>query len=102
MISWKDVCYLCNEVETLDKLGRPKKSYTEKKIFCNKKSIRQNEFYQAKVDGYKPEVMIIIKSCEYNNENHLKIENKLYRISRTYEKGDDMELICTSMVVENE
>ncbi len=98
---WKDVGYLCKEVSGLDELHRPKiNSYTESKVFCNVKSITQSEFYQAQTVDLKPELKVEVK--KYNNEDHFKYKNKLYKILRTYVKNDIIELVLTSMVIENE
>lgn len=97
---WKDVGYLCKEVSGLDELHRPIISYTESKVFCNIKSITQSEFYQAQTVGLKPELKVEVK--KYNNEDHFRYNNKLYKILRTYTKNDIIELVLTSMVIENE
>ena len=99
---WKDIGYLCNETQNLDKLKRPKKGYTERKVYCDIRSIRQSEFYQARAEGFKPEIMVVMKNAEYKNENHFKYKDKLYRVARTYIKGDIIEITCTSTVTDNE
>ena len=98
---WRDVCYLCNEVETLDSKNRPKKSLVERKVFCNKKGVGGKEFYQANQQGMKPELVLQVRSFEYNGENHIKYQNKLYRLIRSYDKnGESVELVCEALVNE--
>lgn len=97
---WRNVGYLCTKVETYDKFNRPQISYTEKLVYCNKKSVRQSEFYQAQASGLKPELVVEVK--EYNGEEHFKFDNKLYRIIRTYTKsGETIELVLTSTLIDN-
>lgn len=68
-------------------------------IFADKQSIRQSEFYQASSTGLRPEVMFIIRTCEYNNESNLEFNNKEYNIIRTYEKDSEfIELVCQGVV----
>lgn len=98
---WREIGYLCKESITLDKMNRPKKVLSEKEVFCNKKSVRQSEFYQANIQGYKPELMIEIRSLEYNKATHFKIDGIIYRIIRTYDRGEITELTLISMVNEN-
>ena len=96
---WREVGYLCQKSETFDKFNRPKISYIETLVYCNKKSVRQSEFYQAQAQGLKPELVIEVKT--YNGEDHFKFEGKLYRILRTYTKnGEVIELVLTSLITE--
>ncbi|MDR2531463.1 MAG: phage head closure protein [Oscillospiraceae bacterium] len=102
---WRDVGFLIPEKEELDAFRKPQKIPDIKKkrrIFCNKKSIRQSEFYQAHAQGYRPELMFEIRSSEYRGEMYLEYNGKMYRKIRTYDKnGEIMELVVNSMVVNN-
>lgn len=73
---------------------------TEKftKVYANKKSIRQTEFYQAQATGLKPELAFEIHSIEYENQEILEYNLKKYTIIRTYDKGEFIELICQGVV----
>lgn len=101
---WRDIGFLCNEEEKLDKLRRPYKAYPSKReVFCNEKGIKRNEFYQAHAAGYKPELCVEIPESEYNRESHFEYKGTVYRILRTYPvKGEKLEMICTALVVQNE
>ena len=99
---WRDIGYLLKDEEKLDDLRKPYKVTTEIEVFCNKKSVRQSEFYQAQAQGYKPELMFVVRSSEYNGEAYFKHEGITYRILRTYDKnGEKTELICSALVNEN-
>lgn len=102
MAMFKDIGYLLKENTILDKLKRPKISYTEKKVFCNIKSITQSEFYQAQSVGLKPEIKVEIKCIDLADETHFKLNDKIYKILRTYPKEDILEIVLTSMVINNE
>ena len=68
-------------------------------IFADKQSIRQSEFYQAAAVGLKPEITLVIRTIEYNQESLLKYNSKKYNIIRTYEKDNEfIELICNGVV----
>lgn len=99
---WKNICFLHTESTALDEYCRPYTTFTRRKIMCNKKSVRQSEFYQAQAQGFKPELVIEVRQSEYNGENHLDYSGKTYRIIRTYERTDEIcELTCISWVNEN-
>lgn len=100
---WKDIGYILTEKKTKDELHRPKITYTEKKVYCNIKSIGQSEFYQAQTAGLKPEIKVEVKLQDtVNNATHFKIKGKIYKILRTYKLQDKTEITLTSMVIENE
>lgn len=99
---WKDIAYLMREKKTTDELHRPKVSYDEEKVFCNVKSIGQAEFYQAQTAGFRPEIKLEIKLIDLTNVTHVKINETIYKVLRTYEKQDITEIILTSMVIKNE
>ena len=99
---WRDIGYLMTEVETLDKFNKPQKSYTEEMVFCNKKSVKGVEFYQAQAQGIKPELVIEVKKEPTEEQTHFKFNNKTYRIVRTYSKNEEViELVLTSTLVDN-
>lgn len=99
---FKDVGYLCKEKRILDKHNRPKISYEDKMIYCNIKSIGLTEFYQAQSVGLKPELKIEARLIDLDGATHFKYNNKLYKILRTNKKEDSIELVLTSMIINNE
>ena len=73
-------------------------SYTKRKIFAEKKSVRQSEFYQAAATGLKPEIAFQIWTRVYNGEEKIEYGGKTYTIVRIFEKGEVTELICEGVV----
>ena len=69
-------------------------------VYANKKSIRQSEFYQAASTGLRPQLMFEIRSVEYQNEDELVYGTDTFRIIRTYDKGEIIELIAGGIVGE--
>ncbi len=70
----------------------------KRKIFATKKSITRNEFYQAAVTDFRPELSFIIWQHEYKGEPNIKFEEKTYNIIRTYETDEkELELVCQGL-----
>ncbi len=91
---YKDVIELITITETVNYLVNIIKTASYRLVFANRKSIRQSEFYQAQATGLRPELMFEIKSIEYEGEGSLRFSNKDYSIIRTYDRGENIELIC--------
>lgn len=99
---WKNTAYLMREKHIIDELHRPKVSYDEEKVFCNVKSIGFSEFYQAQTAGLKPEIKLETKLIDLTNVTHVKLNETIYKVLRTYQKQDLIEIVLTSMVIANE
>lgn len=96
---FRDVIKLISTSDTANAIGDPVETQTKRDVFAEKKSVRQNEFYQAAATGLKPELMFVIRSVEYNNEPKLEYNSKAYNIIRVYDKdGEFTELICSGIV----
>jgi len=95
---FKDVINLISIVNEVNEGGDTVQVEIPRKVYANKKSIKQSEFYQALTAGLKPEVTFAIHSYEYERERKLIYELKSYNIIRTFEKGDFIELICEAVV----
>lgn len=97
---WRDVAYLCRETETFDKFHRPQKgTFSKREIICNVKGVKRTEFYQAQTAGYKPEISVEIKECDYEKERYLEFDGTMYKVIRTYPiKGESVELVCEGLV----
>ena len=96
-MNWRDVVELGNATESVA-YGEPIYTYTFRQVYANKKSVRQNEFYQASSLGLKPELMFEVRSEEYQNDERLKYDSKEYAIVRAYDKGEVTELTVAAFV----
>ena len=92
------VINLLIENTSQDEIGQVIKSYDRKAVFANKKSITQNEFYSSKkispYMGIRDSFCFEINLLDYNGEESLEYNDKIYKIYRIYEKGEIIELYC--------
>ena len=59
-------------------------------------SISMNEFYQAGMQGFKPEYRMTVWLNEYSGQDILSYNDKIYSIYRTYRTDDGrIELYVT-------
>lgn len=96
-----EVIKLISEVTAVNEYGDMVKSYSEKTVFADLKSIGQSEFYQAQANGLKPEIKFVLADClDYTNEKIIKyqgfndVEEETYTVIRTYRSGNSLELVC--------
>lgn len=102
-MAWTDVLELITTVRTVSDAGDIIKTPAYREVYANKKSIRQNEFYQAAATDLRPEIMFEIHTVEYEGESQLRYPvgsaGKVYSIIRTYDKvGEITEIICSGLV----
>lgn len=84
---------------TYDDAGNSIKTPIETEVWAMKKSITQNEFYQAQVAGLKPEFKFVIRSQNYNNHKAIKYNGEIYKIIRVYTTDDwTTELTCEKVI----
>lgn len=79
-----------------DDIGDIKRGETYfRRIYAKKKSISQNEFYQAQAHGFKIELKFEINKFEYEDNEKIRYKGKIYKIFRTFELSEDkMEIVC--------
>jgi len=95
---WRDTVKLLKIVMDYNEYNEPIETYVEREVFANKKSVRQSEFYQALAAGMKVEVMFEVRMADYEGELRLKYGDKVYDVTRTYERnGEIIELVCAAM-----
>lgn len=63
-------------------------------IFANKMSAGSGEFYRAAQAGFTVNKVFEVRKIEYEDEKYLDYEGERYEILRTFEKGENIELIC--------
>jgi len=81
---------------TQDELGEWTETSEEVKVFAYVSSVTMSEFYQAGMQGMKPEYRFLIWQTEYDGEETLKYNDVVYTIYRTYLRDDGrIELYTT-------
>ncbi len=93
---WKDVISLGQQVQATVKF-EVVNTWSWREVYANKKSVRQSEVYQAAVAGLKPELMFEVQSIEYEQEERVEFNGKLYEILRVYDRGEVTELTVSAM-----
>lgn len=63
------------------------------KILANKLSVHSSEYWYAKQSGVELSHAFEVHAIEYNGERELSFEDVDYKIERTFEKGDYIELV---------
>lgn len=99
-IQLKDICIDINN--PTNDIGEPNTVETSTTVFGRTKSISQNEFYQAAVNGFKPDFCVIVNSFEYSNQPYAVIGNEHFKIYRVYHNAatEETELYLKSEVGE--
>ncbi|WP_186578047.1 phage head closure protein [Aquibacillus kalidii] len=86
---------LISERIDVDNLGNQIPVEASKKVLCSVNSIGSNEFYNASVNGMKPEIEFIIHAYEYEGEQKVEYKGVTYSIIRTYKQSfEEIELTC--------
>ena len=81
---------------TQDDLGEWTETRTETDVFARIESVTMNEFYQAGMQGFKPEYRMTIWMNEYSNEELIEYGGLIYVVYRSYIRDDGrIELYVT-------
>ena len=79
-----------------DSVGEWIETYTRNYVFAYVESVTMNEFFQAGQQGFKPEFRFLTWATEYDDEEELEYNDKIYSIYRTYSRDDGrVELYVT-------
>lgn len=68
-------------------------------VFCNRRSVGQNEYYKAQQAGKQLELKIEVHTADYTGEVLVEFEGKRYNIIKTYYPPDSdiVELTLTDL-----
>lgn len=97
---FNEIIKLMTETETTDVYGDAVKTFTERQVFAEVRSISQTEFYQAQAVGLKPEIKFVIADfLDYKGEQLLKYTpfgetEQTYEVLRTYRDKINLEIVC--------
>lgn len=98
MSRWRDVIDLISvDPDGVDGEGYPLPVETTRTgIFANKKSATSAEFYRASQAGFTVDRVFVVRDADYDGEKLIQHEGDRYEVLRTYEKGENVELYCTT------
>lgn len=98
---WNDICLLGETREITNEIGDLVETIVyEDEVYCNEKSIRASEFYQAQAVGMKPELTLELMIVDYNKQKYIKYDDgygeEEYTVLRTYKvSSEKIQLILT-------
>ncbi|WP_342546124.1 hypothetical protein [Lysinibacillus sp. FSL K6-4013] len=87
-VSLDDVCYLVSTKIVKDELFQDIEVDEESEVFCSVLNVNQYEYASAIVAGRKPKNTFVLNYEDYNDENKIKYNNRLYTIYRTFVRYD--------------
>lgn len=68
---------------------------TERKVYCDVRSITRAEWYDAGRQGFKPEIAFVMFAPDYRGEDEVIFNGHRYSIYRTYiAQNEIIELYC--------
>lgn len=100
-MEYSEIIYLRSSQQTEDAIGNViTSSVTTQKCYAKKQSIRTNEFYSAVEVGLTPSVEFVIKRLNYNGEDEIEWNNKIYQVIRTIDPKNkfDIVLVCARKI----
>lgn len=100
-MEYSEIIYLRSSQQTEDAIGNViTSSITTQKCYAKKQSIRTNEFYSAVEVGLTPSVEFVIKRLNYNGEDEIEWNNKIYQVIRTIDPKNkfDIVLVCARKI----
>ena len=98
MFNTERVIELVAVLPTYDEIGQVVLYETKTEVIADMQSVSLTEWTNASQLGLQAEYRAIIWANEYNKQEYADIEGRRYRIYRTYETGDRVELYLERMV----
>lgn len=98
MFNKERVIELVAVLPTYDEIGQVVLYETKTEVIADMQSVSLTEWTNASQLGLQAEYRAIIWANEYNKQEYADIEGRRYRIYRTYETGDRVELYLERMV----
>lgn len=87
---WSNIANLGKAEKIVNEIGdRIEIIIYENEVYCNEKSIKASEFYQAQAVGMKPEVTLELMLADYKKEKYVKYEDEEYTVLRNYKTSSE-------------
>lgn len=89
--------------DATDEYGKQRFEITSsKEMMAIPTNITRSEFYEASRSGYKVSRIIRINNFLYQGERYILIDNKIYKVIKTYELSHLLELTLESTNLKEE
>ena len=89
--------------DATDEYGKQRFEITSsKEMMAIPTNITRSEFYEASRSGYKVSRIIRINNFLYQGERYILIDNKIYKVIKTYELSHLLELTLESTILKVE
>lgn len=88
--SLDNICYLMTSEISEDSLHNQIETFRESMHFCAELPISSNEFYKAGQNAIKAEILLLVNSEEYGNQESIRYNDIMYDIYRVYPASDGM------------
>lgn len=96
-----DILELITYTKTKNEIGDTVKTPNGREVYCDTKSVRDKEFYQAAATGHLPEIVFEMRKIDYQGEQDIEYSGRTYRVIRAFssKKNSEMiELVCEGAV----
>ena len=95
---FNDVAILTEKIystTTTDEYGDPIVTENTSQVFVEPKSVKYTEFYAAQTAGFDPQIVFMLSDyLDYHGESFVKYQEVMYKVIRTYRKGQMLEIVC--------
>lgn len=98
MSMWAGTCQLIKQVQTRDKRGVVSTTETRRQVCCNVYSISAAAFYAASAAGIRPQAVIELRRCAYQNETLVEFEGRVLDVERVERTPDNVRLTLVERV----
>lgn len=85
--------YLLTPTRTQDEIGQWTERIEKHLVYGQLGSVTANEFFAAGQNGYKPDFRVVMFGPDYQGEENIEIDGKIYSVYRKYYgRNDNVEL----------
>ncbi len=89
-MNMQDVITLRSISIEVDAYGVPQQSVNETDVYARVESVSAAEYFDGGQNGLKPEYRFLVSAWEFNDEEELSYQGKLYSVYRTYRRSLDL------------
>lgn len=93
-----DTIKLVTKTYTADAIGQKVATETLSEVFCSLHSVTRDEFFKAGAVGIVPTYRVTTPVVNYGGQDEVEYGSKRYKVYRTYQTGDDVELYLRELV----